>query len=133
MPRLAKIATVCLPLIALAGTPAWSGETEAPTNAFITLPEIRTAIVDSGSVEGVITVKLAIKPAKPDGSEGLVARLPSIRTTALSAVLEFARLRASAYRPVNSELLRAQVSNALRKADPGIGQVLVLELGAYPT
>ncbi|MEN3953242.1 hypothetical protein [Iodidimonas sp. SYSU 1G8] len=127
------IAMFLLAALALPAGTAAASETADTASAFLTLEEIRTPIIDSSSIDGVIRVKLAIEPADSAAAALLTLHLPLLRAAALAAVIEYAHLEASGFKPVNSERLRAGLTRALQRVTPGVGKVLILEVGAFPS
>ena len=124
---------ILLAALALPAGTAAASETAGTASAFLTLEEIRTPIIDSSSIDGVIRVKLAIEPADSAAAALLALRLPMLRAAALAAVIEYAHLEASGFKPVNSERLRAGLTRALKRVAPGVGKVLILEVDAFPS
>lgn len=128
------ITTAVIALSVLAAGDA--ADAARPTNAldprFVVLSEITTPIVGESRIEGALSVTLVVEAADAGAADALRARMPELRTTSLTATLEFSRLYASGYMPVNAERLSADLNAALKRAYPGIARVLIVKLGAVP-
>jgi hypothetical protein len=67
-----------------------------------------------------------------DAADTLRTRMPELRATALTAALEFSRLYASGYTPVDAGRLSTDLNAAMKRAHPGIARVLIVRLDAVP-
>lgn len=138
MTRLGPAALVILSAALAPAAPAGAADEPQPAkegsapSEFVVLEEIRTPIIDSGAIAGTIRIRLAVQAQDAATAQILMTKLPSIRAVALAAVLDFANLQASGFRAVNAAKLQVELTEAVRKAAPGIRQVLILEAGTYP-
>ncbi len=97
---------------------------------FVVLAPISVPIVESDRVEGKLYVKLVIDAKSAEAAASLEERLPELRAVTVAATLEFARLNASSFRPVDAERLDRELHAALAHADPGVARVLIVEVAA---
>lgn len=106
------------------------GESSAPQVHFVDMDEISVPIVDGSRVDGTLHVKLVIDAADADSASRLSDNRPALRQAALSASLEFARLQASAFAPVDVSALDAALSGAISAIDKAGSHVLIVEVSA---
>jgi len=106
------------------------GESSAPLVHFVDMDEISVPIVDGSRVDGTLHVKLVIDAANADAASRLSENLPALRQAALSASLEFARLQASAFAPVDVSALDAALTGAISAVDKAGSHVLIVEVSA---
>jgi len=97
---------------------------------FVTLDEIVTPIFGESRIEGTLTARLVVETADYKVAAALRPGLPRIRAAALTTTLEFARLNASGYAPVDAPSLGMVLNRAVRAADPRVRRVLIVRLGA---
>jgi hypothetical protein len=97
---------------------------------FVTLEEISVPIVEGARADGRLRLKLVLEAQDAAAAERLLAALPLLRATSLSAALEFARLYASPMTPVDVGRLSSDLTAALKKQDAGIARVLIVEVAA---
>lgn len=97
---------------------------------FVALEEIAVPIVGTDRIEGSLRVKLVVQAAEASGAAKLTDRLPELRAATIAATLEFSRLYASAFTPVNAERLRADLAAAVKRANPAATGVLIVEVAA---
>jgi hypothetical protein len=96
----------------------------------VDMTTVEVPIVDGDKVQGSLRVKLAMNAIDPAGMDMVTAGLPRLRATALVTIVEFARLYASPFRAVDNERLSRSLNDALRREEPKIGNVLLLEVAA---
>ncbi len=136
MPK--ALLNVAAALVALAGASnvalasAGGGDTSGGEPHFVPLDAIEVPIVGSSRVEGTLRVKLVLDAQDAAAADALGERLPQLRSSSLAATLEFSRLYASGFVPVNAELLRSEMTAALKREHPGVAQVLIVEVAAQP-
>ncbi len=99
---------------------------------FVPLSEITTPIFGESRIEGALSVTLVLEATDMDAAQMLKARMPELRATALTAALEFSRLYASGYTPVDAGRLSVDLNAAMKRAHPGIARVLIVRLDAVP-
>ena len=100
------------------------------TSPFVQMDEINVPIVDSNHVDGALRLKLVIDVNDPTASDRLRQSMPALREAALGAALEFARLQASAYAPVDVAALDTALTSAVSAVDPAASRVLIVEVSA---
>jgi len=106
------------------------GESSAAQVHFVDMDEISVPIVDGARVDGTLHVKLVIDAADAESANRLNENQPALRQAALSASLEFARLQASAFAPVDVSALDAALSAAISAIDKAGSRVLIVEVSA---
>jgi hypothetical protein len=99
---------------------------------FLPLPEISTPIVGESRVEGVLAVTLVLETKDQPTALALKNRMPELRADALAATIEFSRLYASGYLPVDAARLSKSLNAALKPRYPGVLRVLIVKVGAEP-
>ena len=97
---------------------------------FLTMEQIVVPIVGSDSIEGAFKVKLVLVAKDAASLAHLTERLPELRAVSVAGAIEFSRLFASPQTPVDARRLSADLTSALRTADPGIARVLIVEVSA---
>lgn len=107
---------------------AANGPVEEPM--LVDMTGLSVPIVDGDRIEGMLQVRLAVNAVTPAGIDKVNAAMPRIRATALGTIAEFARLYASPFRAVDNDRLSRALNEALRKAEPGLGDVLLIEVVA---
>ncbi|OAN54813.1 hypothetical protein [Sphingobium sp. TCM1] len=103
---------------------------EAQADTFVTMEEISVPIIDASRVEGVLRVSIILQARDAEGAAGLARRMPELRAAGLGAAIEFARLHASPFTPVDVRKLSAQLTPALISVDAGIARVLIVKVSA---
>ncbi len=106
------------------------GEPVRPSPLFVMLDPLDVPIVEGDRADGRLKVKLVLQAADVAGAGAIETRRPELREAALVASIEFARLHASASTPVDARRLAQDVSMALRRVDPTIAAVLLVEVAA---
>lgn len=103
---------------------------EGGESLFLPLDKVVVPIIGSDAIEGRISVTLVLLARNGEGLAELRGQRPQLRERIVGAVLEFARLRASAYRPVNAVLLKRDLEKTLQH--PALDKVLITEVFAGP-
>jgi len=123
-----------LPVIAFAAmslagaTPGHAQEAQAAT--FVAMEEIAVPIVDAGRIDGVLRVSIVLEARDIAGAAGLARKMPELRAAGLGAAIEFARLHASPFTPVDVRRLSGTIEPALRGVDGTIARVLIVKVSA---
>ncbi len=129
-----KILFKAASLLALASTgsanAADGGPADRPEPQFVPMPLIVVPIVGADSIEGSLRFKLVLSAKDEAGKEHLTEKLPVLRAATVAGAMEFARLFASAQRPVDVGKLSSDLTKALRTADPQVDRVLIVEVSA---
>jgi hypothetical protein len=99
---------------------------------FVPIAEITTPIFGDSRVEGALSVTLVIEAKDAQAAVALKAQMPSLRASSLAATIEFARLYASGFLPVDAERLSADLNAGLKRDHPGIVRVLITRVIAVP-
>lgn len=129
--RTAIVAGLLLAVPVSAVETVTNAETAFDSGALVQLEDIQTPIIDSGRLDGVLDVALVVQARTPVDAAALKTRLPELRAAALSGAMEFSRLYASPFAPVDARKLRAELSETIRQVDPAITDVLVVRVGAF--
>lgn len=103
---------------------------ETGSEAFVTIPEISVPIVDAGRMDGVLRVSIVLQTHDIAAANRLSAQMPDLQAAGLSAAVEFARLYASPYTPVDVEKLSAELAPALVHGDAGVRKLLIVNVTA---
>lgn len=121
-------------------TQAETGQTETeakkadpippPDPSFVVMEPIDAPIIDSGRIDGVLHLSLAVKTKSAENAAELTKRMPELRAASLAAAIEFARLHASPYAPVNVARLSAMMAAPIKRLDRGIEKVLIVKVSA---
>jgi flagellar basal body-associated protein FliL len=122
-------------IAALAPGQAEAAAAENPSKMgaeFVQLSEITTPIFGTSRVEGALSVTIVLEARDAKVADGLRGRMPELRATAVLATLEFSRLYASGFAPVNAVQLSSALNRALRERYPGVARVLITSLEAVP-
>jgi flagellar basal body-associated protein FliL len=122
-------------LSSLAGGSVAAGEGNAAvseTPAFVSVTDIAAPIFSTGRLEGAVNVSLMIEARNAEAVAELEARMPELRASLLDNTLEFSRLYASGFTPVDAERLSKDLTASLKKTHPGVRRVLILKLSASP-
>jgi hypothetical protein len=97
------------------------------------MDEVTVPIIDADRTAGALRFKLVLEAGNAETAARLPAELPVLRAATVAAGLEFARLNASAFRPVDAEQLDHDLTAALKAAEPGLSRVLIVEVEASRT
>ena len=123
-----------LPLSAVAAaavTAAAPGHAqELPAAPFVAMGEISVPIVDAGRIDGVLRVSIVLEARDAAGASRLARKMPELRAAGLGAAIEFARLHASPFTPVNVHKLAGTLEPALRGVDGTIARILIVKVSA---
>jgi hypothetical protein len=96
----------------------------------VDMATVEVPIVDGDKIQGLLRVKLAMNAVDPAGMDTVTASLPRLRATALVTMVEFARLYASPFRVIDNARLSQSLNDALRREEPKVANVLLLEVAA---
>ena len=107
---------------------------DVPTDELHLVPmaEITVPIVDGDRLEGQLRVKLVLDTGSSRLARDVKAAMPELRFASIAAASEFSRLHASGLRAVDVGRLGADLDAALRRQNPGIRRVLIVEVAATP-
>lgn len=103
---------------------------QAPAETFVAMQEISVPIVDAGRIDGVLRVSVVLEAKDAAGAAGLARRMPELRAAGLGAAIEFARLHATPFTPVDVRRLSGMMAPALHGVDPAITRVLIVKVSA---
>lgn len=128
------VTTVVTALSALTGSgmAAAKGPVRMLDPQFVALSEITTPIFGQSRIEGALSVTLVLEASDAEAARELKAKMPELRATSLTVALEFSRLYASGFLPVDAERLSADLNAALKREHPRIARVLIVKLAAEP-
>ncbi|WP_313433910.1 hypothetical protein [Novosphingobium sp.] len=101
-----------------------------PDPSFVVMEPIDAPIVDSGRIDGVLHLSITVKTKSAENAAELAKRMPELRAASLAAAIEFARLHASPYTPVNVARLSAMMAPPIKRLDKGIEKVLIVKVSA---
>jgi len=132
MRKAVTTAIATLSVMAASEASAGGRPTTALDPQFVTMSEITTPIFGESRIEGALSVTLVLEASSADVAGALRGRMPELRATALTAALEFSRLYASGYTPVDAARLSADLNAAMKRAHPGIARVLIVKINAVP-
>lgn len=124
-------AIAALPLVVVS-TGASGGET-APAHAapqYVALDPFIIPIIDSDRLTGNLRLTIVIDAGDAASAEKMKLRLPLLRQAAMGSAIDFARLHASPFLPVNAELLESNLTAAMAGPDLGRARVLITEVSA---
>ena len=108
--------------------PVHAEETQAAS--FVAMEEISVPIVDAGRIDGVLRVSVVLQARDVAGAARLARKMPELRAAGLGAAIEFARLHASPFTPVNVHKLAGTLEPALRGVDGTIARILIVKVSA---
>jgi len=97
---------------------------------YVAMTPLTVPIVECDRMSGAMTIKVIIDAGTPEAAGKLTADMPRLRETTLLAAMEFARLHASAQRPIDAERLDSDLSHALVKEKPAGAKVLLTRVSA---
>ncbi|MDR6853505.1 hypothetical protein J2Y54_003025 [Sphingomonas sp. BE123] len=120
--------TAAAALLAVAAPAGAAGGGGGGDSAVVPLGKFRVPIIDAGRMDGDLELELAVTPGEGGDAAALGAAQPALRAAMLSALLDFAQLRASPRVAVDAEALATLLDNAAHAADPQAGHVLILEV-----
>ena len=103
---------------------------QAQAETFVAMQEISVPIVDASRIDGVLRVSIVLEAKDAAGAASLARRMPELRAAGLGAAIEFARLHASPFTPVDVRRLSGMLAPALRGVDPAIARVLIVKVSA---
>jgi hypothetical protein len=95
------------------------------------MDEISVPIIDASRINGVLRVSITLEAGDAVSAAELGGRMPELRAAALAATLEFARLHASPFAPVDVSRLAAALTPALSHVSPSISRVLIVKVAAH--
>ncbi len=101
-------------------------------STFVQLDEITTPIFGDSRIEGALSVTLVIEAKDAQSAATLKTQMPSLRASSLAVTIEFARLYASGFLPVDAERLSVDLNAGLKRDHPGIMRVLITRVIAVP-
>ncbi|AXB75353.1 hypothetical protein [Novosphingobium sp. P6W] len=110
--------------------PRKAAEVPPADASFVTMQSIDAPIVDAGRVDGVLHVTITVQAKSEDEAAALTKRMPELRAAALPATIEFARLRASRFAPVDVERLAATITLPVKRVDATVDKVLIVKVSA---
>lgn len=96
----------------------------------VPMDEVRVPIIDGNRADGALRLKLVLEAVDGLAADKIMGELPVLRSATLATALEFGRLYASPFMPVDAERLAEQMTAALRAQDHGIARVLLVEVAA---
>lgn len=99
---------------------------------FVALKEVTTPIFGASRIEGAMNVTLVVEALDTPAAAQVNTKMPELRAATLATVIEFSRLYASGFTPVNAEQLSADLNAALKRVDPSVSRVLIVKLSAVP-
>jgi hypothetical protein len=125
-------------LLVAAALPAQAANTDPrkpaelpPADAtFVPLQPIDVPIVDAGRIDGVLHVSIVVQARSEQDAAALTERMPELRAAALPAAIEFARLRASRFAPVDVSRLAETIAPPVRQVNAAIAKVLIVKVSA---
>jgi hypothetical protein len=87
-------------------------------------------IVEGDRADGRLRLKLVLRATDEIGAQHIRTVLPELRETSLAAAIEFARLYATPFAPVDAARLARDMAAALQAQDHAIDAVLLVEVSA---
>lgn len=96
----------------------------------VPMDEIAVPIIDGAHMEGVLRFTLVLRAHDPAAAARLGASIMRLRSVAMIAGMDFARLSATPYSAVDVGYLVRSLDKALKAADAGISQALIVRVGA---
>lgn len=128
-------ASAALIALAVGGSAAAVDPRPAPRRDapyFVDMEPLITPIVGPAQIEGLLEVKLALETESPATVSALNAKMPELRDASYIAALEFSRLHASGYLPVDAKRLADDVAVAIQRNHPEVARVLIISVSAVP-
>ncbi|PZQ94494.1 MAG: hypothetical protein DI533_22085 [Cereibacter sphaeroides] len=118
-------------LLMLAATqPVQASSGGAGDAALVPMEAISVPIVDSDRLIGKLRFKLVLQAHDAGAASRIGAMSAQLRTAALNAGIEFARLEVTPTQAVDVAALSHLLDTALRQAAPGLDKVLIVEVSA---
>ncbi|MGF7154983.1 hypothetical protein [Novosphingobium gossypii] len=105
-------------------------ELPPPDASFLAMEQIDAPIVDGGRMDGVLHVLVTVQAKSGDDAAAIGKRMPELRAAALPAAIEFASLRASRFAPVDVARLAEMIEAPVKRIDPTINKVLIVQVSA---
>ena len=99
---------------------------------FVEMEPVSAPIIGSGRMDGVLQIGLVLEAGTAADAERLRDRMPALRDASFLSALEFSRLHASGYMPVDAVELGQRLTEAVKEAEPAVRQVLIVQLSAFP-
>jgi len=106
------------------------GGTGADSLHLVPMDEVSVPIIDGNRTDGAVQFKLVLEAKDEAAAQAVKASLPLLRSTSISAGIEFARLYASPMMPLDARRLASEMTAALQRQQPGIARVLLVEVAA---
>ena len=103
---------------------------QAQPETFVAMQEISVPIVDARRMGGVLRGSVVLEARDAASAASLAQRMPELRAAGLGAAIEFARLHASPFAPVNVRKLSDTLAPALHSVEPGIARILIVKVSA---
>lgn len=103
---------------------------ELPAAPYVAMDEISVPIIDAGRIDGMLRVSIVLEARDTAGAASLARKMPELRAAGLGAAIEFARLHASPFTPVNVHKLAGTLEPALRGVDGTIARILIVKVSA---
>lgn len=97
---------------------------------FVPMEEVTVPIIEADRIAGSMRVKLVLEASTGEVFANARAEMPRLREATIAAALEFARINASSMRAIDAGKLDHDLNAALRKAEPGLSRVLIVEVAA---
>lgn len=94
----------------------------------LAMKPIIVPIVSSDRLDGALRIKFVLTAPDEAALARLTQKLPVLRAISVGEALEFSRLHASPYMPVDAARLRHGLTTALHDSD--VGSVLITEVSA---
>ncbi|MCH4152622.1 MAG: hypothetical protein LKF30_11860 [Sphingobium sp.] len=116
----------------LLASPARAAEegAKAANPMMVPMDEIAVPIIDGAHMEGILRFTLVLRAQDSAAAARLTTSIAKLRSVAMIAGMDFARLRASPYSAVDVRSLIQSLDRALKAADPGVSQALIVRVGA---
>lgn len=109
---------------------AAEGGDKAGNPMMVPMDEIVVPIIDGVHMEGILRFTLVLRAQDVATATRLTGSIARLRSVAMIAGMDFARLRASPYSAVDVSRLVRSLDRALKAADPGVEQALIVRVGA---
>lgn len=97
---------------------------------FIPMDGLDVPIVEGDRADGRLRLKLVLRASDEVGAQRIRAALPALREASLAAAIEFARLYATPFAPVDAGRLAHDMTAALHAQEQAIDTVLLVEVSA---
>ncbi len=105
-------------------------EGKASNPMMVPMDEIAVPIIDGTRMEGILRFTLIINADNQTSAARITGSIAKLRSVAMIAGMDFARLRASPYTAVDVTYLVRSLDKALKAADRGVKQTLIVRVGA---